>query len=154
MILAVTQRSAAPVVALAPLRALRKRSGHLKLAGLSAAACEELVRSLFGDVVNTGRTAKLLHDRSAGNPGQCMDIARLLVRKQIARYVGGTWVLPLEVKADELPSRMEEVLAARFSELSAGARELAEALSIHTKRVSLERCLALGLTGHEQASNA
>jgi tRNA A-37 threonylcarbamoyl transferase component Bud32 len=154
VILAVTQRTGDPVVAAAPVRALRKRSGHLKLAGLTAAACEELVKSLFGDVANVGRMARLLHERSAGNPGQCMDLARLLVRKEIARYVAGTWLLPLEISAQELPVRMEEVLAARLGALSVPARELAEALSIHAKPVPLERCLALGEAAQEQRTYA
>jgi len=68
------------------VRALRKRSGHLKLAGLRAGACDELVKSLFGDVDNAGRVAKLRHERSAGNPRQCMDLAQLLVLKRIARW--------------------------------------------------------------------
>jgi tRNA A-37 threonylcarbamoyl transferase component Bud32 len=154
MILAVTQRSGDPVVAAAPVRALRKRGGHLKLAGLSSTACEELVKSLFGDVANSGRMAKLLHERSAGNPGQCMDVARLLVRKQIARYVAGTWLLPLEVSTQELPIRMEEVLAARLGALSTPARELAEALCLHVRPVSLERCLALGNATGQQDTYA
>jgi tRNA A-37 threonylcarbamoyl transferase component Bud32 len=154
LILAVTQRSGEPVVAAAAVSALRKRSGHLKLAGLSSVACGELVKSLFGDVANLGRMAKLLHERSAGNPGQCMDLVRLLVRKQIARYVAGTWLLPLEVSAEELPLRMEEVLAARRGALSAPARELAEALSIHAKPVSLERCLALGADASQPGTYA
>jgi hypothetical protein len=143
MLLVVTQRSDQTVLAPAPVRAMRKQSAMLKLAGLNAVACEELVKSLFGDVANTGRMARLLHERSAGNPGQCMELARLLVRNQIVRYVAGTWLLPLEVSAAELPTRMEEVLVARLGALSPEARALCDALSLHAKPVPLERLLAL-----------
>ena len=78
-----------------------------------------------------GRVARLLYEKSAGNPQQCMDLAQLLVKKKIAKYVAGTWVLPLEVAGDELPSRVEEISSARLADLSQSARELAEALSIH-----------------------
>src|SRR5262249_7218991 len=120
-----------------------KQSALLRLAGLNATACEELVKSLFGDVANTGRMARLLHERSAGNPGQCMELARLLVRNQIVRYAAGTWLLPLAVTAAELPTRVEEVLVARLGALSPEARGLAEALSVHAKPVPLEQLLAL-----------
>ncbi|HKP61831.1 MAG TPA: protein kinase [Polyangiales bacterium] len=143
LVVLVTQRSGEPVTAPGPVRALRKRSGHLKLAGLRAGACEELVKSLFGDVDNAGRIARLLHERSAGNPRQCMDLAQLLVQKRIARYDAGSWHLPHEVSGDELPDRIEEVLQARLGALSPNARNVAEALCVHATPVALERCRTL-----------
>src|SRR5204862_5349358 len=93
LVLIVSQRTGDAVVAAAPVRMLRQRSSRLKLAGLSRESCEELVKSLFGDVPNTGRVANLLFERSAGVPQQCMDLAQILVRKKIAKYGAGTWVL-------------------------------------------------------------
>jgi tetratricopeptide (TPR) repeat protein len=122
---------------------LRKRSNNVKLGALSAQACDELVQSLFGGVENAGRVAALLFERSAGNPQQCMDLAQILVKKQIAKYATGTWILPFSVSAEELPSRAEEVALLRLSTLSEPARKLAEALSVHTRPLPLEKCLGL-----------
>ena len=72
-----------------------------------------------------------------------MDLAQLLVKKQIAKYGGGTWILPQDVAMEELPSRAEELLSTRLAGLGSVARELAESLSIHSKPVALERCLRL-----------
>ncbi|RPI64825.1 MAG: hypothetical protein EHM50_00170, partial [Lysobacterales bacterium] len=138
------------VVAEVPLRAIRKRGVRLKLAGLDVAACEELVGSLFGHVENTGRVAKLLYDRSGGNPQLCMDLVQLLVKKRIARYIDGGWVLPLELAEDELPFRVEELMAERLIALSPDARKLCEALSVQTGRIPIERCLALAEDMREQ----
>lgn len=149
-----TQRSGDPVVARAPLRDFRRRSGQLKLAGLDREACEDLVRSLFGDVANTGRVAKLLFERSAGNPQILMDLAQHLVRSHIVKYVGGTWVLPLGVSPDEVPIRIESLIAARLAVLSVRARELAEALSIYRKPVSLEHCLVIAGRGRDDETYA
>jgi hypothetical protein len=143
LMLLVTQTTGDEVLAPVPLRALRKRAARLKLAGLTEHACEELVCSLFGSVANTGRLAKLLYDKSAGNPQLCMDIAQLLVKRKIAKYVEGGWVLPLEFAANELPSRLEELLRDKLAALGPEARTLCEALSIHAQRVAIERCLSL-----------
>jgi hypothetical protein len=142
IVLLVTQRNAEVPVAPEPLRSLRKHAAQLKLGALSAEACEQLVKSLFGNVDNTRRVAKALHERSAGNVRHCMDLAQLLVRKQIARYVGGTWVLPSDVTDDELPNRAEQLVAMRLAELSGAACELVQTLSVDGAPVSLERCAA------------
>jgi hypothetical protein len=143
LIVVAAQRSGDEPVAPVPVRALRKRSGRVRLAGLNADACSDLVRSLFGDVANTGRLAQLLYEKSAGNPQQCMDLIQLLVRKNIVTYAGGTWVLPQQVMPEELPDRVEEILAHKLSHLSPSARALTEVLSVHDKPVPLSRCLIL-----------
>ena len=150
MVLFVTQRKGAPVVAAAPVRMLRQRSSRLGLAGLSAEACEELVRSVFGEVPNTGRVAQLLFERSAGVPQQFMDLAQILVKRKIAKYGAGTWVLPQDVAEDELPSQAAEILTSRLAGLSSVARSLVETLCIQAKPILLERCLALA-EGHTEA---
>ncbi len=143
LLIVATQRTGQPAAAPQAIKALRQRSSHIKLGALTQPAVEELVGSLFGHVANAGRLAKLLFERSAGNPQQCMDLARLLVKKQIAKYVGGTWVLPLSVSAEELPSRAEEVAVLRVANLGTMARRLLAALAIHDKPLPLDKCLAL-----------
>jgi hypothetical protein len=146
-----SQRSGERVTAPAPVRTMRSRSAHLKLESLSAGACAELVRSLFGEVANTGRLAHLLHARSAGNPQQFMDLAELLVKKKTAKYTNGTWVLPLEVRDDELPDDAEALSDARLRELGPAARSMLEVLCVHERPVSLELSLELA---HDLAAEA
>jgi predicted ATPase len=81
------------------------------LDALSPGAFDELVHSMFGDVDNRARLAKLLFEKSAGNPQHCMELARLLARQHVAKYVAGTWVLPTQVSSEELPDRLEDVFA-------------------------------------------
>jgi len=154
LIVLATQRSGEPALAVAPVRALRKRSALIALAPLGAEPCGRLVSSVFGSAANVGRVSALLHRKSAGNPQLCMDLAQLLVHKGIAKYQGGSWVLPLDVSDDELPSQVAEIHAARLSALSPPARELCEALSIHGKPVSLEHALAACRSRDEAVAHA
>jgi hypothetical protein len=154
LVLLATQRSGEAVAAPGPVRALRKHGSRLKLLGLDAQACEELVKSLFGDVANAGRVARLLYDKSAGNPQLCMDLAQLLVKRRIVRYAVGAWVLPQQISARELPSHVDELLAVKLAGLSASARALAEILSIQGKPVSLEWCLSLAERKDESEAHA
>jgi predicted ATPase len=154
LILMCTLRIGHAIIAPEPVALLTSRCAHLKLAPLDLDACTELVHSLFGEVHSAGRLARLLHDKSAGNPQQYMDLVRLLVSKRIATYAGGTWVLPLEFSADELPSRAEEIFAAKIAELSPAARGFAEALCIHDTPLSLDLCLALSEERDEGAAYA
>lgn len=143
LVLACSLRTGEAISAPQPVSVLRTRSAPLKLEPLGSDACDMLVQSLFGDVANSARVAKLLYEKSAGNPQLCMDLARLLARKQIAKYEAGTWVLPLQVSSDELPDRLEDVFAAKLAGLHPDARAVVETLCIHAKPVSIERCIVL-----------
>jgi tetratricopeptide (TPR) repeat protein/tRNA A-37 threonylcarbamoyl transferase component Bud32 len=150
LVILATQRMGDKVEAPLAVKALRKRSNGIKLGALAQDAFEELVASLFGNVENAGRMAKLLFERSAGNPQQGMALAQLLVKKQIAKYVAGTWVLPFTVSIRELPSRVEQVAALRCASLSPLARRIADGLSVYTKPLPIEKCLALVENATEQ----
>ncbi|HMJ12546.1 MAG TPA: AAA family ATPase, partial [Polyangiaceae bacterium] len=139
ILLLVTQRSRSDVVAPALVRMLQERSGRLRLKGLSVSAYEELAKSLFGEVPNAPRMATLLYERSAGNPQQCVDLVQILIKRQIVKYVAGTWVLPLDVSESELPVGSKGLIEARLSALTPVARALAEAASVQTNPVPLER---------------
>jgi hypothetical protein len=143
LVLVATLRDGADIAAGTWVRTLRQHCSVIRLSNLSGLACTALIESLFGAVANTGRVASLLHERSAGNPQQCVDLARALVKNDIAKYVGGTWVLPLEVSAHELPVRIEELLAVRLRALSKPALRLAEALSMCTSLSPIEDVLRL-----------
>ena len=58
-------------------------------------------------------------------------------------------MLPLALEEGELPSRVEDLTAERLSALSQDARRLCEALSVHTGRIPIDRCLALAEDMHE-----
>lgn len=143
LLIVATQRSGDAVVALDALQVLRHRAGRLKLGGLSPEAYEALVVSLFGAVENTGRVAKLLHDKSRGSPQRGMELVRLLVKNQIVKYGGGAWVLPMEVGSDELPDSDEGLTFVHLTGLSADARALLESLSVLTKPAGIEMCRTL-----------
>jgi len=143
LLVVATQRVGAAIAAAEPLNLLRQRAGRLKLAGLRAEAYEALTSSLFGNVANTGRVARLLYDKSAGNPQRCMELLRLLMKHQIVKYGAGAWVLPSEVSAHELPDDDEGLILARMSSLGAASRTLLEALSVHTRPASIDTCRAL-----------
>jgi len=154
LLLVYALRTGDAIVSPQPVSVLRTRSAQLKLDALNAAACDELVQSLFGAVDNSARLSKLLFDKSAGNPQHCMELARLLARSQVARYVAGTWVLPTQVSSEELPDRLEDVYAAKLAGLNAGARSLADALCLHQKPIALEHCLAFAEGLSEAQSHA
>jgi hypothetical protein len=138
-----SQRADDEVQAPSPVRELRGRAERVELGNLNLEQCIELVRSLFGDVANADRLAGRLHAHSRGNPQQLTDLAELLVKHKIASYVGGAWVLPLEVSDDELPRESERLLAVRLGDLGPSARALLDAISPHDRPVSLELVLAL-----------
>ena len=125
------------------LRALKSESVRKRLDNLSAEGCKQLCVSLFGDVANIGRLAAMLHDKSGGNPQLCTELSHLLVKRQIVKYVGGTWVLPQELSADELPDQMEQVVHDRLMALPKSARQLAEALCVFSGAVSLDHVASL-----------
>jgi tetratricopeptide (TPR) repeat protein len=123
--------------------ALRSHSTRIKLNDLDLPSCEALTRNMFGNAPNSAFVARVLHERSGGNPQHLIELVELLVERGIARYVDGNWVLPLEISDDELPSRFDEIFATRLRGLSPTARAIAEALSVHASALSIGRCLSL-----------
>lgn len=125
------------------VRALQRKSERVNLSGLQLGECETLIEGLFGRVSNTGRVASWIQDRSGGHPKHCMELVQLLVKRRIARYVDGAWILPIEISSEELPSRLDELLEARLTRLEPHARMVAEALAMHGRPLLIEQCLPL-----------
>jgi hypothetical protein len=146
LLVVATRPTSAAASAPDTLKLLQQTSESIKLPALSAAACADFVRGVFGDVSNAPRLGVALHERSAGNPRHCLELVQLLVERGVVRYVDGTWVLPSELAAEELPSRLSELLHARRAGLSPLARELSEVLAVHARPLPIERCLTL--VGH------
>lgn len=125
------------------VRTLRMIGASMVLRGLELEDVRELVRLLFGAVPNTERLADWMHRLSGGNPRACMDLAVHLVDNHVIRYIQGTWVLPQELSAVQLPESLDAIITYRLQRLPEAARGLAEALAVHRGALPLLSCLAL-----------
>jgi serine/threonine protein kinase len=77
-----------------------------------------LLASVFGDVPNLHLVNCCLHDVCGGRPRDGMALAQHLVDIGAVSYAHGVWMLPDELTADVLPSRMEEALEQRITALT------------------------------------
>lgn len=115
---------------------LRAGSARFDLAPLDEASTLGLAQGLFGDVPNVASVGVFLHGHTGGNPAQCMDLARLLLQRNIVRYTLGTFTLPHEVSASLLadadqPTQRAQLELSRLTDLSIDATRLAELLCLH-----------------------
>ncbi len=143
LVLCTALRTDEPVRAHAAIAAIRDASRRLRLEGLRAEDVEELIRTMFGEVLHVGRVAHWMQQLANGSPLYCIELARLLVDREIIRYVGGEWLVPENVGEIELPRKLATALEQRIERLGGPARALAEAMSVHGGEVSLATCLAL-----------
>ncbi|HVW30572.1 MAG TPA: AAA family ATPase [Polyangiaceae bacterium] len=118
------------------MKVLQSAAERLPLRELPIAALRSLVRSAFGDVPGLPRLAEKLHERSHGNPQHCMDLIRHLVETDVIHHEGGTWLLPVELRNDQLPDTFEVVLARRFERLSPVARDVARVALLYNGPLS------------------
>lgn len=143
ILVVVTERTQREEGSRVGLDALRHHSRRIELAGLRSEETLELVRSLFGDAPNVQRFAEWLHDRTAGSPLHAVEIARQLVAKQVIRYSGGLWTLPLDRPDAELNAALGDALSIRIAALGADARALAECLSLQRESPTFKLCRLL-----------
>ncbi|MFI5308484.1 MAG: AAA family ATPase, partial [Polyangiales bacterium] len=127
----------------AAVRLLAEGSEALRLRELDPAQTAALAVSLFGQLANVRRLAQWLHERTAGNPGACIDLCEHLVRERVIRHLDGTWVIPGEIAAGRELQSVQDAMQARLSRLSRDALGVAEALSIERGQMALELCVAL-----------
>jgi hypothetical protein len=125
------------------LHALHTHSTTIELGGLSEGETLELVRSLFADAPNAERFADWLHERTAGSPLHALELCRQLVTKQVIRYSGGVWTLPISRPDANLPAALEEALSIRIESLGLHARSLAECLSLQREQATFDLCRRL-----------
>jgi hypothetical protein len=129
------------------LALLAQESRPISLVRLSAARSERLLRSLFGDVPHVELVANRLFALSGGLPRDLMQLAQHLVDRGLARYRSGTWSLPHELDAKDLPSDMTQARRAKIDALGAEARALAQAIALDkVGKFSLGECVVL--SGH------
>ncbi|HVU03731.1 MAG TPA: protein kinase [Polyangiaceae bacterium] len=142
-----TRRDQTPPIGLVTLQGA---CATVRLSGLQPEETLELVRSLFGDVPSSERFAEWLHGRTAGSPLHCIEISRQLVTKNVIRYFGGIWALPVDRPDAELPAALEDALGIRVLSLSPEARSLAECLSLQREQPTYELCLRIAGDGDER----
>ncbi len=116
----------------APAQALLRASAkRVELAPLSEEQMSELTRSVFGDVPNTVRVGKWLHAESGGNPATAMDLARLLLERDLIRYTLGTFTLPHTLEGDVSSADLAGAVLSRLGQLGPHAERVASMLSLH-----------------------
>jgi hypothetical protein len=107
------------------LEQLVKTRHRIDLPALEPEHTRELLESLFGTVPGLDEAASWLHELSQGSPQTCMQYAQYLVDEGIARYEGGHWKLPMQLRDQGLPSTVGAMFADRIAELSDNARAIA-----------------------------
>jgi hypothetical protein len=85
------------VSALSNLRAI---ATPLVLRPLTETDLDTMVETVFGSVPNAHRLSRYLHAQSGGNPGQCMDLCRVLLQQKEIRYALGGFALPFDPRVE------------------------------------------------------
>jgi hypothetical protein len=103
---------------------------RVELPALDPAHTQELLGSLFGAVPGLDAAADWLHELSLGSPQSCMQYAQFLVDRGLARYDGGQWHLPANLRAHGLPATLGAMFEVRVAALGPDARALALGLAL------------------------
>lgn len=109
----------------AALDFLAHDSLRIELGNLTRAEVLELLRSVFGEIPNVAVIAERMHALTEGRPAWLMQLAEQLVDERAIRYEAGGFRVPAELRVEQLPSSLQDVLRARLSNTSGQARELA-----------------------------
>jgi hypothetical protein len=112
------------------LEVLTRRCDQLSLSPLTRAQTEDLLGSLFGDVPNLRVVSEEIQRIAAGNPRESMDLAQHLIDQRSIQYTAGTWSLPSQLSAADLPGSVEEAFHARRDALQPVARFMVEAQAL------------------------
>lgn len=135
------------------LALLRETAGVARLEALDAEQSEALLRSVFGDVAHLVPLAATVFEIAEGNPRATMTLAADLIEHGLARYEAGSWSLPAELHARDLPSSASAALLGRLARLSADARELAEVFAL-SEPSTLPLELLPALCAHDDRARA
>jgi len=129
---------------------LARNASKVVLASLEEAQLIELVQNIFGAVPNAHRTALWLHHETGGNPGQCVDLLRLLLQRGAIRYTRGTFALPHDVHGELARDRRSNALLTRVSGLASEPLRVVELLSLHLGSLTAPQlALASGLPARD-----
>jgi tetratricopeptide (TPR) repeat protein len=126
-LLLTAQRQATP----GPVLALLHEVGRtVELPPLQAAETEALLRSLFGEAERLAGLSARIHGIAGGNPRRTMALVEQMMTRGALRYEAGSWTLPLDPSAVELPASEAEATLQRVAALGDDARTLLQALSL------------------------
>lgn len=118
---------------------LRASATRVTLDSLSELDVEGLVLTMFGGAPNTHALAVYLHAETGGNPGHCLDLARLLLQRGEIRYVGGAFVLPPDIEQLAVSLRGSSPQVSRLAGLAAKELRVLRALSRCEEALSIEQ---------------
>jgi tetratricopeptide (TPR) repeat protein len=107
---------------------LRAVSTPLVLRPLTESDVDTMVETVFGSVPNAHRLSRYLHAQSGGNPGQCMDVCRLLLQQKEITYALGAFALPFDPRGEVKGSRALSLT--RLADLSETSLSLVRLLSL------------------------
>ncbi|HEX2677637.1 MAG TPA: protein kinase, partial [Polyangiales bacterium] len=137
-----SQTLASTLAGKATLASFNRSLSHMRLHRLRRTGTAELVRSIFGDLPNVERWAIYLHQATAGDPSQLLQLMRHLVDSGHIAYVGGTWSLPTTMPESSMPDAMIHALRTRSMRLGPGARTLAELIALYEGSITVEVLVA------------
>jgi len=133
--------SGANVIAPGPLAVFSSVAMRMPLENLSLADSEQLLREVFGDVPHVQLLTHRLHQITAGNPRDLMQLAQDLVDRGIVTFRSAAWSLPSTLDETLLPRTMAQALADRVRALGPLARRLGLLLTLTPDRpLSFEEC--------------
>ena len=118
---------------------LRQHANLLTLSALDEPQICELVGTMFGGVPNSESFAKWLYRQAGGNPGHCIELARLLLLEGSIRYAGGTFTLPLNPRAPPANQVQKAALLATVSGVTPAAHSLVRLLGQHAGALSVQQ---------------
>lgn len=114
----------------AALDVLTDLAESVPLPPLSEAQTEQLLGAVFGNTNHLVTVARRVHALARGNPRAIMQLATHLVEHGIARYEAGSFVLPEQLREQDLPASLTGALELRIQRLDANARELGQSLAL------------------------
>ncbi|MET0344196.1 MAG: protein kinase [Polyangiales bacterium] len=107
------------------------------LAPLEEPEMVALFDALLGGAPNSRRLASWLHEQSGGNPATAMDLARLLLQREVIRYTLGTFTVPHDVTLDLSHADVTNAALARLDGVGPVAHQVADLLALHPGWLSL-----------------
>lgn len=151
MLVGAARRLGEPFRAPELAHAFDRQEPKLRVGGLDTEGVEALARSVFGDVPNLSRLAKALHEATEGSPLFCTEAIRKLIDDGEVRYAEGSWIIPPDIRAADVPAQLGDALAGRLDALSPFAMALGQLLAVYEVPTELERIIALarGWDGHD-----
>lgn len=127
-----------------PAEVFASESQRLLLTDLEHDETRALCASLFGNVPHLDRLVDWLYRQAHGNPGLTMELASLLLRKNIIRYIEGSFILPPEEITEPVPEGLTHTLTLKLEQMSEGAKRTAELVAIFRGSAALDVVLLAG----------